>query len=167
MFSRQDNLVAHVNTIHSSTERNGSQRICDVCGKECKSNKAMCDHLRIHKKKYVCYVCNARFGQRYKLQRHIASHNQSKEQCPKCSKLFMQLKEHMKRCKGTSAEAVEGKPIFTCTTCNKSFKEKRYLNQHNKNVHEHIFYECQHCKASFRHRSSRLFHLRKEHLEEN
>jgi KRAB domain-containing zinc finger protein len=165
VFTRKDNLIAHERNIHSRNDKSKDNIIiCDMCGKQCKTKKALSDHMRLHTKKHVCYVCNARFTLKFQLQRHIASHYQEKQQCSKCGKYFMQLKEHMKRCTCTSEE---GRQIFTCNSCNKSFKERRYLNQHNKNVHNSTLYDCKHCPTSFRYRSTRLLHIRKEHPELN
>lgn len=164
IFTRKDNFTAHIKAAHSQSDMTMEDNIiCDECGKQCKSKKALSDHKRIHSKRHVCDTCDARFSHKNKLKRHMASHSQQKQQCQKCLRYFIQLKEHMERCKRTYDER---KPAFECTSCKKSFKEKRYLNQHNKIVHNNnnnTFYECQHCRLNFRHRSSRLLHLRKEH----
>ncbi|KAG4076802.1 hypothetical protein HA402_009148 [Bradysia odoriphaga] len=80
---------------------------------------------------YECAVCKRIFRDRRQLQSHMTKHKQSPCLCLICGKLFSgdrTLARHMKLHDSTD----ESHP---CTECGRKFKQRRYLLDHNRKVH--------------------------------
>merc|ERR1739848_683048 len=86
------------------------------------------------KKQFKCHICNAEFGQRGSLNKHVTTVHEGKKQfkCKICSAVFGEkgnLKKHV-------ATVHEGNKQFKCKMCKASFGEKGNLKRHITTVHE-------------------------------
>ena len=137
---------------------------CDVCNKSFWRKDVLGEHFKAHKNQsnYVCQQCGKSFCRRFSLQAHAMSHtpdkkyackncpktyliksnltkheetHREKETCPKCNICVKHSKEHTKTCGATSS--------FQCSTCEKTFEQKRYLAQHMLTHLPSKQYECQ------------------------
>ena len=99
---------------------------CQECGKVLSDKDNLQKHMRnMHiaggNKKYPCPICKKMY---LHLSLHMKIHTgDHKKTCPICNKPFSALKNHM-----LTHEA--GRPMYTCTECNKSFTEMGNLKRH-------------------------------------
>lgn len=108
---------------------------------------------------YECAVCKRVFRDRRQLQSHLAKHKQTPCLCLICGKLFSgdrTLGRHMKLHDATS----ESHP---CKECNKKFKQRRYLLDHNRKVHN-LFVDdgpsiCETCNQQFPNKRQLHIHM--------
>ncbi len=56
------------------------------------------------------------------------------------------------------------KNLYSCTLCDKVYKNKENLTLHNLNIHlKHKPYSCNKCSKRFSHRNGKLYHERNKH----
>lgn len=98
---------------------------------------------------YECTVCKRVFSARRQLQSHMTKHKQSPCLCLICGKLFSgdrTLARHMKLHDAISE-------THPCTECGRKFKQRRYLLDHNRKVHNLYADEgpltCESCDQQF------------------
>ena len=78
------------------------QVTCDTCGKNYVNKELLKQHTeRTHSSnpKFVCELCDRRFGNNYHLKRHMNIHTAIMLPCPLCSRLFKRkdgLEAHLK-----------------------------------------------------------------------
>ncbi len=108
---------------------------------------------------YECAVCKRIFRDRRQLQSHMTKHKQSPCLCLICGKLFSgdrTLGRHMKLHDSTS----ESHP---CTECGRKFKQRRYLLDHNRKVHNLYADDglsiCEICNEQFQNKRSLQIHM--------
>lgn len=109
---------------------------------------------------YECAVCKRIFRDRRQLQNHMTKHKQSPCLCLICGKLFTgdrTLSRHMKLHNSSD----ESHP---CTECGRKFKQRRYLLDHNRKVHNLYADEgqaiCEICDQQFQ--NKRLLQIHKQ-----
>ena len=99
---------------------------CYICRKQLKSLEAFVNHLTEHmrkkrmKTKFACYFCGREMSSRQRLFSHLDTHS-----------------------------AVKSKP-YSCSKCDKVFKEKQHLQGHERTHTGERPYQCRSCKSSFR-----------------
>jgi hypothetical protein len=70
-FDSSEALKAHIQSAHvQGGEEDPNTERCMTCGKTCKSNKALRQHMMSHNKKHACNYCGHRFRDRSELTRH-------------------------------------------------------------------------------------------------
>ena len=146
-FARKDVFGEHVKA-HDSSKAN---YVCQECGKVFARRFCLDTHLLHHKpdKKYSCAVCTKTYFTLSNLRQHEETH-QEKKKCPKCDTYVIHLKTHAKTC-GADVS-------FSCSTCGKTFRQKRYLTEHLSTHNQTKQYTCPKCRKNFKHRSSLYNH---------
>lgn len=97
--------------------------LCDICGKECKTESILRAHRKVHsdsKRIYECFMCKKRNLSRNNIKHHI-------------------LMTH-----------VNGKPQFKCEHCGRAFGRKEQYTRHKKTHVNNFPFECPHCGKKFR-----------------
>lgn len=139
--------------VDDTTPQEKSEK-CPDCGKEFKSITSFKrHHYRIHRmtrKAYSCTYksCSETFTNGYRLNVHLRRHQNTPFICHFCQKPFYDkayLIEHLKMVHLKSAP-----PIFTCTTCDKSFNRKSkwkiHSRIHSETAKKHV---CEVCDKKF------------------
>ena len=113
------------------------------------------------KKSFECTVCNACFGYKHVLARHIESKHEERKnyKCDVCDKTFsckFSLKKHIEL-------GHEGKKPFVCHICAATFRQKQSLKAHILLIHEGKGFECNICESQFLKRSRLNYHKEKVH----
>lgn len=107
---------------------------------------------------YTCKICNASFGRRDNMQKHMRSIHMGERpfECHLCGYAF-QKKDH--REKHIRTVHLKERP-YECTQCSSRFGQKSDLSKHVRTVHDRIKpYQCEHCGLSFGHRGNKLRHV--------
>lgn len=96
----------HFRDVHSSQKK----FICDICGKLFRSTNRVNSHKshfhsdRILQKKYECYYCMKKFGNKFHLAEHINSHTGNKpHHCQICNKVFSSIRSYKRDFQRTQA----------------------------------------------------------------
>ena len=116
------------------------------------------------KKQHICYICGKSFGHKYRLNEHIAVHEDRKEFiCDVCG-LGFNTKSSMS---SHAYSHIKEKPEI-CETCGGAFKNKARLKRHVKEVHmkkdgddaaTQRLYQCPACGKTWKTRSSIYYHI--------
>ena len=78
---------------------------------------------------------------------------------PKCDRIYKSPAEYNKHLK----KHCSSRPPSKCSVCDRSFEEKKYLDEHMKIHSDELIKECPHCGKKYRWRSSVLIHIRMKH----
>ncbi|XP_011569222.3 zinc finger protein 60 isoform X27 [Plutella xylostella] len=121
--------TTHMENIHGIAARIFK---CTVCPLEFVSSKLFRDHYtKEHTDKFVCSICNEKFGSKYILKMHYDRHTGHKEfKCDVCGKDFLrkcQLVQHY--------WAHREDKRFECKLCDKKFNQKVTWKGHMKSNH--------------------------------
>ncbi|XP_013141854.1 PREDICTED: zinc finger and SCAN domain-containing protein 2-like isoform X3 [Papilio polytes] len=115
-------------------EVNGTNRMCDQCGKIFPSKLALLDHMWIHtgEKRFKCSLCDKSFSRHFGLKVHEKYHGEQRPVygCKICGKEFSfpsNRKRHM-------IVHSETKP-YKCDACEKTFKTNAEKRMHHDHVH--------------------------------
>ena len=134
-FNRKSRLKWHVQTVH----QNAWAFKCDICDQRFRYKKGLISHLSAQHnqgdRKFECDVCGDKFIFQYRLKRHKLRHLRSRE-------IILP---------------------FKCDKCDKSFSEKRYLDNHKIRIHLHKPFKCPDCSRAFLLQQNLDDHLRTEH----
>lgn len=120
------NLKKHME-IHKG---NRQEYVCDICGRNSATLKALRLHQEIHKgeKNYMCEVCGHVFLTNSKLEIHMRGHTKKKPyQCAKCDKAYGHksvLIVHMR--------SHTGEKPYMCVICSKQFTSLSGLFYHKR-----------------------------------
>ena len=147
---RVDRVVSHVAP---------GTKVCKFCKKSLKNTQKLKSHKRSHHSRseaYDCSVCSKKMGNAFALKVHMYRHesNGKKHQCHVFGKKYLtlsKLNEH-------TLKHIEGR--LTCVWCDKSFSEKKGLQDHYKRCKKRPGYEeltwkethpykCRHCYRRF------------------
>ena len=176
-FRNKYSLKHHVNQQHDVTKRMAEK--CNYCEKTFGSRKGLKHHLiKKHSSNidggsaHKCLDCDLDCLTKTGLSDHSRSvHGAAKLDCKKCGKCFVHasnLIRHKKQyCNTQDRNKLVGK-LFFCSLCPTSvrFKEMRNLSAHQKAFHQNIercMYKCRFCIKTFKSRSGKYYHEKKEH----
>lgn len=155
---------------HKSTHKPKEILICDICGKEYRSQFDLDFHTevvhnRISSPKkgitYRCSHCTETFNSHLALVDHIQQHKKEKHDSPRlceiCAKECPNLKSYRAHVSNHRAKK------FLCDVCNKSFLRSVQLIQH-MHVHTGVkSFACDICKRAFAKQDSLRSHKKREH----
>lgn len=130
-------------------------KICNLCGKESTTYAENVLHVRSHtgEKPYKCKVCGKSFSGNSNLYRHEMRHrDNAKYKCVFCGKEFAEKY----RLKELILQKIEER-WYPCEICFKGFASEELLRQH-LNVHERAKFECDKCEKVFKWRHGLLQH---------
>ncbi|XP_065161965.1 zinc finger protein 112-like [Atheta coriaria] len=131
----------------SNAAKKNKSKVCNVCGKQYKTNYKLAEHMRKHtgEQPYKCNSCDKAFRSKIGYTQHIATHTGKFEfSCTTCGKGF-QCKSYLMVHQRVHSDV---KP-YQCTTCDRSFKSKQSLLDHT-NRHLGVKpYACDICRRSF------------------
>ncbi|TRY99403.1 hypothetical protein DNTS_002015 [Danionella cerebrum] len=126
---------------------------CKTCGKCFELRWKFINHVRAHIKHYKCSYCDKRFTMRSSLIRHVATHTGDQLfKCDICSKSFVfqaSLEKHKYR--HTANKTV------TCPDCQKVFPGDRSFSRHRCRAVETL-YGCAVCDKQFKVKQNLLDH---------
>ena len=161
---RVDRVVSHLIT---------GTHVCKFCNKSLKNTQKLKSHIRSHHSReeaYECKVCSKTVGNAFALKVHMRLHEDGskKHQCHVCGNRYLtlsKLNEH-------ALKHSEGR--LSCAWCNKTFSEKKGLQDHHKRWKKRPGYEnlsweethpfkYRHCYRHFIHVSERNYHSNKSH----
>ncbi len=116
------------------------------------------DHI-----KYVCPKCQKCFKEKGTLRKHMVAHGKVKEKCSECNAELYDIKRHMERNHGESANKT-----FTCLKCPRNFSYESSLTRHMKHFHsdERPSFTCHLCNNSFAFKHTLQRHIRERHATE-
>ena len=148
-------------------------KVCKFCKKFLKNTQKLKSCIRSHhirSEAYECSVCSKKVGNAFALKVHMCFHesNGKKHQCHVCGKKYLalsKLNEH-------ALKHIQGR--LTCAWCNKSFSEKKGLQDHHKRCkkrpgHEELTweethpYKWRHCYRQFTRDYNRNHHSKNSH----
>ena len=151
--NKSDLQFKELNPAESISEEN---QTCSECNFNCKTKSLLLNHIRkIHGiiVPYNCPYCEYKGATKQWLQTHVDSvHDEKKgnfvskntnvsEKSPNI--IEVTKTERSSVCKGE-------KQLFKCITCDKSFAQKRFLDEHFENIHEvKILLKCEFCSEAF------------------
>ena len=176
----------------SMNETKSGEIECKLCGKYLQDAKQFQSHMKInHLKNFECNHCNAKFGLKSRLNRHI-DHVHFKIRpfkCKHCQMSFttstkmnyhiqtVHLKEYFIKCELCEKEFITNVLLKThiknfhgvkvekykCNVCNRQFTSEIIRNQHMKNHINPESFECEKCKAEFETLDHLKSHILKNH----
>ncbi|XP_021696063.1 zinc finger protein 43 isoform X2 [Aedes aegypti] len=151
----------HTLLVHSD----GPKYICDVCGKECKTQRQVETHRIIHTEPTradgaQCGICHAWISRKEHLRRHITDIHESKEtECDICHKTYPNLKA-MRKHKGLVHVGLN----FKCEVCGKRFKKALNLTEHRASAHTgEKLYSCEFCGMEMNSNGNLYAHKKNKH----
>ncbi|XP_018394258.1 PREDICTED: zinc finger protein 91 [Cyphomyrmex costatus] len=156
-FSQKCNLQRHVVAKHCNEKRHKSNKHlhtggvsykCGTCNKEFKNKSALSRRERIHngEKPFECEHCRIRFSQKGNLRRHIVTKHFNEE-----------------RYKFNNKHLYTDGVSYKCGTCNKKFKNKSALLDHERIHNGEILYHCEICKKMFSTKENLRAHVVAKH----
>ena len=123
------------------------------------------------------FQCDARFGAKETLNRHMHTHKSAKPYtCTECGKGFIQLtqlKSHMMQHQSNAtllAQCSSSDEIYRCTLCERSYKQRWRLQHHYRiehNEHKAVSELAQVLDPGSGERISQPVHLQERHLTVN
>lgn len=159
-YAKERSLKSHISYVHENIKKYQ----CNLCKKRFIENFALKQHLARHKndtaqKVFKCPLCPRTYAQKKFLDYHIAHHDanprQKRHPCLKCKKVYatnVALKDHMQI-------VHEGKVLYECKICNKSFKSLGSLNAHELTHSDTYSYVCDNCGKGFHQRGHLDTHM--------
>lgn len=137
--------VYTVNTLKGHIEREHSERAtgtftCEKCGYKLNSKRLYTDHMKRHEAvesgRYVCQICDSKFGNGPRLRRHMLTHDDMKYQCQYCSKY---LRSHTLLLTHEREHADNGGAQYACQFCNQLFASATERSYHLSSKHPEEF----------------------------
>lgn len=156
-YDSKSEFEHHLKSSHNSFK-------CAVCGKIFKQKNALSQHMKLHV--FQCQICNKKFPTEKGLSSHLNTHNY---ECSICNRLFSNnqlLLDHIQVHPVESnttyvnygetlnnnniivkkEDVVSKQNLYYCNNCEKTFKMKSQLDQHQKDKH---YVPCTDCGKSF------------------
>ena len=109
----------------------------------------------------MCDNCGKQFHEKYVLEAQTNVHTEKGYACtyPKCDRIYKSPAEYNRHLKKHHSS----RPPSKCSVCDRSFEEKKYLDEHKKIHSDELTKECPHCGKKYRWRSNVLFHNKMKH----
>ena len=131
-------------------------------------------------KEFQCNNCENVYTKRNSALKHFySSHRDKKFKCDRCSKMFAvnsELSYHLKTCNGIFSEAYSltkmkgvayneilmenGKKVFECSKCEKTYENQESIRQHFHATHGDKKFKCHKCHKMFLNKSKLRRHLK-------
>lgn len=127
-FASGDTLRRHRQRVHEE-----NPVACSVCQKACKNPIALKSHMKSHERR-ICTICGRTVNH---LAKHMWQHSQLTATCLECNKDFAtkaQLKIH--------THVVHEHNESRCSLCQKTFKNRTLLKQHQQNHEKSMCSVC-------------------------
>ncbi|XP_062705307.1 zinc finger protein 626-like [Aedes albopictus] len=154
-------MRTHTLAFHSDATR----YVCDVCGKEFKTQRQVASHRLAHTQPTLedgarCEICNVWISRKERLRRHITEIHESKEtECDICHKTYPNLKA-MRKHKSLVHVALN----FECEVCGKRFKKALNLTEHRASAHTgEKLYSCEFCGMEMNSNGNLYAHKKNKH----
>ena len=114
---------------------------------------------------FSCSICNYITDRKFNLQRHVNNkHCQKlkKQQISQNVQKDIQNEENdiPKEENDIPKQENDIPKIYVCETCNKTYKTKKYLKEHERNCNKIDNLTCPRCMISFTHRNNRNRHIK-------
>lgn len=146
-------------TTHKKTHQEGKLE-CHFCSEKFRRKQYLASHiLARHIEKdfgrtgdYICDICQKRYLNSFRLERHKTIHARNLAPCPICAKMIKNMTCHIK----THANTGER---FQCDQCGKNYKAQKDLASH-KIIHENRSFACEVCGKEFNQPSKVQQHMR-------
>ena len=169
-YADLQSLQRHIDMVHEG--KSPVKYPCPICGKTFARKIYLNEHYKTHADgKPTCEICGKQFEWKYGLMKHKLLHLDHSErahamdndatlgmamaQCKVCGKVFTKgnLKRHM-----LSHDDVRN---FQCSTCGKSYIDKKSLKNHIAIIHEGktADFQCKICSKTFTRRTGLAAHL--------
>ena len=163
-FVKRSDMLRHQRIFHEGTEKYSP---CDICGKIFTNRYLKIHRFNVHVRKQgeglelekfcQCEVCGKLFQTDRLLKAHMTRHQDKKEKCNFCDKVFRlthELKIHV--------ESVHLKlRNVLCSHCGKGFYSESNLREHVDTVHKkNKPHACHECNKRFYYRNKLLAHLK-------
>ncbi|XP_073812564.1 uncharacterized protein isoform X9 [Musca autumnalis] len=145
--------------------------MCDICGKVLRTRNSLSKHKRaVHYKKpktgpVQCSYCDKWYSTRSTLQFHVLNmhiHVDREHRCEICG--FVSTTREAKKKHIRFKHNTERK--HQCTLCDKAFKVPTLLKEHMATHTGVDLYKCEWCTATFKSKSNRINHCKRNHPEE-
>jgi hypothetical protein len=167
-FATNSLLCSH--RLYAHSIRDTRELTCHICSKQLKTKSCLKMHIEsVHAKitRASCKICGKIYSTKYERDKHFKlNHTDDNEReyfvCQHCGKLF-RTAELLRKHKSSHLEA-----NIKCdfNGCDKKFKTKQKLDQHQKSVHFKVI-ECKcsfpGCEKLFKSTQSCIYHYRIEH----
>nr|XP_012225228.1 PREDICTED: oocyte zinc finger protein XlCOF6.1-like [Linepithema humile] len=137
---------------------NGSQHMCDICGRFYTSNYSLYKHRKVahlNEYKFHCDVCNKKLLTQENLDNHMQQHNKTYD-CKECGKAFAS-----KRYLANHATTHTGVKPYVCHVCKKCFRTSHMRNTHLVTHSTEKPYICDLCGQAFKRRYYMIVHRKK------
>lgn len=129
----------HVGHVH----QNGAGAVCGICQTILPENDldALKCHMDIHFRAiaYTCHLCASEFRDCRDLSKHLAEQHTGPIRCVTCRKTFQTEQERerhqSRRHHGVQPTRRVERARIQCEFCTNTYLKRRYLRQHQKNVH--------------------------------
>ena len=163
IFNNYQELVAD-----KRKHRRNREYSCDVCDYSTNRYSELTFHKQIHSDKpkpHQCGVCGKGFWKSNGLKVHMRKHTGERPyMCQKCGATYpyrFSLAAHMDS-KHPSSSKVESNMRYECKDCNKTYKTRRALKEHEKIHSENTerLHKCGYCGKLFVNQSKLKTHLR-------
>ena len=177
----KDHMINHHGKFKEASNEEKEKNIveqnhsCDICQKSFDRSSKLKEHIRmLHElsieeremeKKYSCDICGHNFDRPFRLKSHQRVHfGDATFVCDICNAPFNALSLLNSHQENKHPEDYDRKR--TCETCNQTFRTPAEMQTH-KITHTGIKpFACDECDASFKNKSSLIFHHQNIHLRE-
>ncbi len=154
-----------INNLMIHNRKHAYPRVCELCGKVCKSKTTWDNHKRDHRglstrgKRCACKICGKKFSVAY-LRKHMETDHSDERPyvCDVCGSAF-KIQTLLNIHKFIHSDI---KP-FTCMHCGKGFCKKHNLIGHLRTHTGEKPFKCNHCAESFTHKVNVKNHVKKAH----
>lgn len=167
VFPSKVSLRCHRRAVHEP-----KNHACQLCGfqsslpgdlkRHLKSKQHLANEMKSDKQQFQCDICEKVFPDRKKIRNHErVIHGPKRYSCPVCDKPFA-IRNVMERHRQTHQSSAERREVrsaaettintvrsFKCNICQKMFKQKRHLANHQMCVHGPKQFECSICGCKF------------------